>query len=466
MSEQRSETYSPQDPNWDELLKHRPDEIDRAVVLSDTLKSVASWCLRILIIVGALVVVGWAIQKTWAGVLPVILAVILCTVLAPPTMWLRRHKVPAALAALLSILGLVSLIGFTLYFIIPQIASQSHALYLAIYDSVLQLRLWLQGPTFNLDSAQLDKLIDEAAIWLQNQAGTIASGVLAGLSTVTSVTVTFFVIIVLTFFFLKDGHKFLGWLRAVTGRRQGWYATEALTRSWTTLSGFIKAQALVSLVDAFFIGIGIWAIGVPLALPLAVITFAAGFIPIVGAITAGALAVIIALVTLGFTKALVTLGLILLVQQLEGNVLSPLLQSRAMDLHPVIVLVSVTVGGGLFGILGAFLAVPVAAIMAVILRYFQEIMMLRSGECDVEDLSFSTNAGLAIATLAAEEGREFRENLRHFPAFLNDVDLESKPVAPTLAKEASFRAAGPATPQLWNRLRERIEEISKKIEHN
>ena len=127
---------------------------------------------------------------------------------------------------------------------------------------------------------------------------------------------------------------------------------------WNTLGGFIRTQALVSFIDAFFIGAGLLIPQVPLAGVLTVITFMGGFIPIVGAFVAGALAVLIALVTNGMTTALIVLGIILAVQQLEGNVLQPWLQAKSMDLHAVVVLLAVTLGGTLFGITGAFLAVP------------------------------------------------------------------------------------------------------------
>ena len=150
---------------------------------------------------------------------------------------------------------------------------------------------------------------------------------------------------------------------------------------------------------------------------LAIITFIAGFIPFVGAIVAGALSVTIALVSLGVTKALLVLGLVLLVQQLEGNVLSPWLQSKAMDLHPVIVLVSVTVGSALFGLIGGFLAVPAAAMFAVAYRYGQDMMKLQSGEKTAADLDFSTVAGYLIGRYTEDQGRYKREAWLKMPDY-------------------------------------------------
>ena len=223
----------------------------------------------------------------------------------------------------------------------------------------------------------------------------------SGISIATTVVATVFIMAVVTFFMLKDGDRFLPMVRRYTGSNAGWHLSEVLTRSWNTLSGFIRTQALVSFVDAFFIGLGLIILQVPLALVLAVITFFAGFIPIVGAFTAGALAVIIALVTNGFTNALLVLVLILVVQQMEGNVLQPVLQSKAMNLHAAIVLLSVTVGSALFGILGAFLAVPIAAVVAVWIRYHSEMVALRSGEITIDDVEIATSRGQSMSSREA-----------------------------------------------------------------
>ncbi|WP_156520647.1 AI-2E family transporter, partial [Rhodococcus sp. EPR-157] len=168
--------------------------------------------------------------------------------------------------------------------------------------------------------------------------------------------------------------------------RAGSHLAEILARMWATLGGFIRTQAVVSLIDAFFIGLGLVILGVPLALVLATLTFLGGFIPIVGAFVAGALAVLVALVANGPTTALIVLIIILAVQQLEGNVLQPVLQSRSMNLHPAIVLLAVTGGSSVFGIIGAFLAVPAAAVAAVLIRYVSEQIDKHSIEADQEQL--------------------------------------------------------------------------------
>ena len=147
---------------------------------------------------------------------------------------------------------------------------------------------------------------------------------------------------------------------------------EVLDRVWGTLGGFIRTQTLVALIDATIIGAGMGIVGVGLAVPLAVITFFGAYIPIIGAFVSGALAVLVTLVTNSPKDALIILIVVIAVQQLEGNVLSPYLQGKNMNLHAAVVLLSVTAGGTLFGVTGAFLAVPVAASVAEILRYINE----------------------------------------------------------------------------------------------
>jgi predicted PurR-regulated permease PerM len=181
------------------------------------------------------------------------------------------------------------------------------------------------------------------------------------------------------------------------------------SRSWKTLGDFIRVQAIVSFVDAFFIGLGLVVLGVPLAAALAVLTFFAGFIPIVGALAAGTLAVLVALVSNGLTTALIVLGIIIVVQQLESNVLQPVLQGRSLNLHAAVVLLAVTAGGTLFGIIGAFLAVPVAAVTAAVLRYISEQISLRTGEVHANDLPTTTPEGSAAARRGERAARRFQQ---------------------------------------------------------
>ncbi|GAA0951337.1 hypothetical protein GCM10009558_067790 [Virgisporangium aurantiacum] len=207
---------------------------------------------------------------------------------------------------------------------------------------------------------------------LQSSVGTIATATLTGVTTVLNGLVTTVLAIFLMFFFLKDGPRFLPWLTAQLPGRLAVDVPVVASRSWDTLGSFVRSQAFVGLLDAVFIGIGLWVLGVPLVIPLAVLTFVSAFVPIIGALFAGFVAVLIALVSNGWTDALIVLAIIIVVQQLEGNVFQPMLQSRGLGLHASVVLLAVTLGGSLAGIVGSLLAVPVAAIVAVVWRYVRE----------------------------------------------------------------------------------------------
>src|SRR6185436_9501956 len=207
---------------------------------------------------------------------------------------------------------------------------------------------------------------------LQDSVGSIVTATLTGVGTVVDGVVTTVLALFLMFFFLKDGPRFLPWLtRQLPGRLAVDVPTVA-ARGWDTLGSFVRSQAFVSLLDAVFIGLGLWIVGVPLVLPLAVLSVVAALLPIVGALVAGFVAVLIALVSNGPTDALIVLAIIVLVQQLEGNVFQPMLQSRGLGLHAAVVLLAVALGGSLAGIVGSLLAVPVAALVAVLWNYLRE----------------------------------------------------------------------------------------------
>lgn len=272
------------------------------------------------------------------------------------------------------------------------VTAQSKVLINEAEAGIMQLTKMVNDSPLDIEVDQLQSVFQDIVTFAKGQASTIATGVVSGFSMASSIAVATVIMLFITFFILKDGDRFLPWLRKYTGNSAAWHITELTSRVWKTLSGFIQAQAIVALVDAVFIGLGLWALQVPLALVIAVITFFAGFIPIIGAVTAGALAVIIALVSNGLTNALLALALIIIVQQVESNVLQPILQSKAMGLHAAIVLLSITVGSTLAGIVGAFLAVPVAATIAVVLRYHAEMAALRAGEVSPDDIEVVTGS--------------------------------------------------------------------------
>ncbi|MFR9801050.1 AI-2E family transporter [Pseudonocardia sp. RS010] len=356
-----------------------PPRPDRGAVIGGGLTWLATWSWRIILIGCGAVLLGLVIGQLWSIVLPVLLGVILATVLRPPARWLIAHRFPPAVATTLVLVGALVVLGGIISLIAPQVAGQADEIAAGVTGGLGQIQQWLNGPPFNLGQGQIGAMLDNVTRQLQSSASTIAGTVLTGVSAFANGLLNILLAVVLAFFFVKDGPRFLPWVTSVTGARAGRHVAGVLQRAWRTLGGFIRTQALVALVDAVFIGIGLVILGVPLALPLAVLTFFGGFVPIVGALVAGALSVLVALVTKGFTTALIVLGIIIAVQQIEGNVLQPILQSRSLNLHGAVVLLAVTAGGAIWGIAGAFLAVPVAAVAAEVLRYIGEEVDRRAG---------------------------------------------------------------------------------------
>lgn len=405
--------------------------VDRGRIIGEGLRVMARWAGRLILIVAALAIVLWLLAKVWVGVLPVLIALILSTVLSPIASWLRRKGAKPALAAAVTLLGFLVIVIGTLAAIAPSIVRQSSEVVDQASVGINQVRDWLAGPPVNLDNTQIENAINQATDWLQGRSGDIASGVFSGVSAVGHAFVTTALVLVLTFFFLKDGTRFLPWLRTAAGRTAGRHLTEVLTRVWQTLGGFIRTQAIVSGVDAFFIGLGLVVLQVPLAPALAILTFFAGFIPIVGAVTAGALAVLVALVSNGWVTAVWVLVIVLAVQQLEGHVLQPVLQGKSMKMHAAVILLSVAAGSTLFGIPGAFLAVPVAASVVVVLRYASEQIDLRTGDLDP-----------ATVRMATEQGRE---------QVVEMVGAGALPAGPTPPVARDAKPALPA--RIWGWLR-------------
>lgn len=383
-----------------------PTTPERGAVIGDGFAWLARWSLRLLLVAAGAFIVWWLLAKLWVGVFPVLLALIVATVLWPPTRWLRGKGIPAALAAALVIVGALVVFFGVLGAITPSLVSQSGDLASQASKGLTELQERAAQAPFNIDSSTIDDAVKSATTWLQDQSGQIASGALAGASAVGSGIVTLVLVLVLVFFFIKDGPQFLPFVRRVAGERTGAHLTEVATRSWNTLGGFIRTQALVSAVDAVLIGTGLFVLGVPLAFALAILTFFGGFIPIVGAFAVGFLSVLVALVAQGPMTALFVLILIIAVQQIEGNVLQPFLQGRSMQLHAGIILLSVAVGSTIFGIVGAFLAVPVAAVTAVVLRYLSEQANLKAGIVTADEVEAESAEGEDAAEQVEDEATE------------------------------------------------------------
>jgi putative heme transporter len=334
-----------------------------------TSASVSLQALLVMLFAGVLL---WMLGRLWPAVWPLVVGLLLTTLTWPLTRWLRsKGWRPALAASTVTVLFLLVAIGIVVLIAVP-VASQAGELSQGVVSGIQRLREWASGPPLNFGDDQLTQALDAAVNRIQSSVGSIVTAAVAGVGTVVNGVVTALLALLLMFFFLKDGPRFLPWLgRQLPGRLATDLPTVA-ARIWDTLGSFVRSQAFVGLLDAVFIGLGLWIVGVPLVLPLAVLTFVSAFVPIVGALFAGFVAVLIALVSNGLTDALIVLAIIIVVQQLEGNLFQPMVQSRGLGLHAAVILLVVVLGGSLAGIVGSLLAVPVAALIAVVWGYIRE----------------------------------------------------------------------------------------------
>ena len=336
------------------------------------LRTASSVSWQTLLVLALSWVALWLLGKAWPVIWPIVVALLLTTLTWPVTRFLRRHGWRPALAASTVTLGFLLLAVGILVLIVVPVASQSGELANGVVEGVERIRAWASGPPLNIDDKDVTGALDAAVARIQSSAGSIATAAFGTVGTVVDGIVTTVLALFLMFFFLKDGPRFLPWLSRQLPGRLAVDVPVVAQRSWDTLGAFVRSQAFVGLLDAVFIGLGLWIVGVPLVLPLAVLTFVAAFVPIIGAVFAGLIAVLIALVFNGPTDALIVLAIILAVQQLEGNVFQPMVQSRGLGLHAAVVLLAVTLGGSLAGIVGSLLAVPAAALFAVFWNYLRE----------------------------------------------------------------------------------------------
>lgn len=312
-----------------------------------------------LLVVGATVgVLGWIALKLALVTISLITALLLAALLEPLARWLRR-ALPPWVAAALALLALLAVVAAMAYLLERRIRAEFGNLAASLAAGVDQVRNWLVTGPFSVQPRQVDEVRDRIVAAARAAAPTGVAAASTVISVLTGVAVALFVL----FFLLKDGSRL--WNGVVTMAPSAHRERAALAgeQAWDTLSRYVRGVVVIAVADALLIGIGLFALGVPLALSLSVLVFLGAFVPLVGATVSGAVAVLVALVARGPLIALVVLGIVLLVQNVEGNILQPLVQSRAVRLHPVVIFVAVTVGLVLFGVGGAVVAVPLVAVV-------------------------------------------------------------------------------------------------------
>lgn len=327
-------------------------------------------CWSLIGIVGVLVLVAYVTSSVAIVVLAAVLALFPATLLVPVARWLKERGLPDALAAFVSILGALGLFAALVGAMVPLVVAELPELTDSAVEGIEELDQLLQQGVMGVEVGGVSELLDTAQEQL-GDAGELAGQAASAAMVAIEVATTLLLLFVILFFYLKDGRQLTEGVIGVLPANRRHTAHEIADRAWRTLTLYFRGQLTVALVDAVVIGVGLVILGVPLAAPLAVLIFFGGLFPIVGAVATGALAVLVALADAGLTTAVIVLVLVIVVQQLEGNVLEPLILGRAIHLHPLVVLLSITAGSLVFGILGAFLAVPVAAITAKVVAYLR-----------------------------------------------------------------------------------------------
>jgi putative heme transporter len=322
----------------------------------------AGWAWRLLAVAAATIAVLALLWYFRVIVLPAMVALTIAPALTPIADLVRRLRLerPAAAVALVTglavVAGLVAIVTFS-------VLAQYDELRDAVSEGTDEITSTLEDEPFNLSfdrSQDLDAMLRDS--W-NAVSGYLVTGLQAGIGLVTGLVLA----IALLYFILRDGPAFWRWILRRFPPPARPIVDRAGERSWAVLGGFVRGTALIAAIDASLIGIGLWILGVPVAFALAVLVFLGAFIPFVGAFVSGLVAVVVAFADGGWDLALFALALVVGVQLLEGNFLQPIIQSRTVDLHPAVILLAVAAGGSLFGILGAYLAVPVTAVVFTVI---------------------------------------------------------------------------------------------------
>jgi putative heme transporter len=329
----------------------------------------AAWSWRVLAILAVIAVLIFIIIQLRLIVIPLLVSTLLAALLVPFVQFLRRHRWPKWLAVTLAELGLIGIVTALVFLVVAQVRAGFPDLQVQSVAAWEQFKQFLLESPLHLTDAQITQYADQIWSSVQQDSQVWVSGALSVGSSAGHFLAGLLLTLFTTLFILIDGHGMWAWTVRLFPRR----ARVAVDRSgrvgWTTLTSFVRVQIFVAAIDAVGIGVGALILGLPLAIPIAVAVFLGSFIPIVGAVATGVLAVFVALIYKDVVIALIMLAIVLLVQQVEGHVLQPLVMGSAVKVHPVAVVFAVAGGSFLAGIPGALFAVPVVAVLNVMIRY-------------------------------------------------------------------------------------------------
>jgi predicted PurR-regulated permease PerM len=328
----------------------------------------AAYAWRLLAIAAALVAVLWLIGRMWVVFLPLVIAALLSRVLGTPAAKLRDRGWRPALAAAVVLIGFLASLATVLTLLGLAVGEQANEVGPTISEAVDDVEEWLvEDSPFDVSRADIDQFRDDFGETVRAGARSSSDQIVSGAVVVFELVVSIVLGLIITFFALKDGTRFARWAQRQLPPERHELAERLGRRAWGALGGYLRGAAALGLVEGIIIGGAVAIFGGQLAIPVGVFTFLMAFVPIVGAIVAGAMAVLVTLATGGGTAALLVLAVVIVVQQLDNDLLAPVVYGRSLELHPVTVLLAVAGGGALFGIPGTFLAVPVTAVILNVL---------------------------------------------------------------------------------------------------
>ncbi len=328
-----------------------------------------AWSWRFLAVVGTLAVVYYALSYLSEITVPLTIAVLLSALLTPAKRFLVDHGWKPGLASTVVFVTGVLVVAGIISLVVEQFIAGSGDLADRVTSGLDTAQSWLVTGPLHLSQTQLDSAVNSIKEAVVNNRDSLTSSALTTAGSVGRALTGLVLVLFILFFFLRDGHRIWTWVVGLAPRRARTKIDGAANRAWWTLGGYVRATVLVAFVDAIGIGLGLIILGVPLAFPLTAFVFLASFIPIVGALLSGVVAVLVALVTVGLVKAIIVLVVVIAVQQLEAHVLQPVLMGRAVNVHPLAVALSIATGVIVGGITGALLAVPFAACANAAVKY-------------------------------------------------------------------------------------------------
>lgn len=333
-----------------------------------------AWAWRFVAIAAAAVVVIWLVTQFSLIVIPVLVAALITALLQPAVDGLVRHRWPRGLAVAVALVAMVVVVGGLGWLAVSQIRAEYPALQTRAVEFWGETQAWILSLPFDISEEDVRNFGTNILGTVQDDISSILSSALSVGSSVghflAGVLLTIFALI----FTLGDGRGIWRWLTGLLPANARPATDGAAKAGWVTLGNFVRVQVLVAFIDAVGIGIGAFILGLffeggmPLVVPIAILVFLGSFIPIIGAVVTGAIAVLVALITLGFWPAVIMLGIVLLVQQVESHVLQPLIMGTAVKVHPLAVVLAVAAGSTIAGIAGALFAVPVVAFLNVFVK--------------------------------------------------------------------------------------------------